>query len=421
MLTGRRSAAALALACTLTAGIGAAPALAARSAPRSSPLPSAAADQFGQDLEHAWEISRGQGVTVAVLSTGVDPSIPGLKGRVTAGPDYTGLAHPGRITGSVVAGVIAGDGDLGSQTFAGGLAPQARILSVRVDPDGNEPGAGSFDNSEDSDLIVGESIRYAASHGAQVIFIDASFALNPFGAADASHMDSAIRYAIARGTVIVSLDEAFTANAADYNYPESVPGVIGVGAVQVSGHDAPYENSRSSQNQSILVAGPSNTETEPMADGQFQSIDGPEAAAAVVAGVAALVKSAFPHLSPALVGQAMALSARYRPAGGYNNTLGFGFINPDGALQEAAKLARAAPVQTGTGQAATATFRSGPALPPIHAVHQAPAQLAAYGAAIVVGLLCLAAALVLRRRRLRARRPRSHPRPSGSEQLAEPQ
>jgi Subtilase family len=421
MLTGRRAAGALALAGALTAGTGAAPALAARSAPRSSPLPSAAADQFGQDLEHAWETSRGQGVTVAVLSTGVDPAIPGLKGRVTVGPDYTGLAHPGRVTGSVVAGVIAGDGDLGSQTVAGGLAPRARILSVRVDPDEDEAGAASFYNSEDSDLIVGEGIRYAASHGAQVIFIDASFALNPFGDPNASHMDSAIRYALARGVVIVSLDEAFTTNADDYKYPESVPGVIGVGAVQISGPDAPYENSRSSRNQSILVAGPSNTETEPMADGQSQSTDGPEAAAAVVAGVAALVKSAFPRLPAALVGQAMALSARYRPAGGYNNTLGFGFINPDGALQEAAKLARAAPAPTGTGQAATATFRSGPELPPIHVVHQVPGQLAAYGAAIVVGLLCLAAALALRRRRLRAWRLRSDPGPPGSEQLAEPQ
>ena len=114
-----------------------------------------------------------------MLSTGVDPSIPGLKGRVTVGPDYTGLSHPGRIIGSVVAGLIAGGGSLGSQTVAGGFAPETRILSVRVDPDGDEPGASRFADSEDNDLIVGEGIRYAASHGAQVIFIDALFLPEP--------------------------------------------------------------------------------------------------------------------------------------------------------------------------------------------------------------------------------------------------
>lgn len=401
MLTGR-AAAALALTCALTAGTGAPPVLAAGSAPPGSALPSDATRQLLLDFGHAWPISLGGGVTVAVLSTGVDPSMPGLKGRVTVGPDYTGLPHPARVVGSVVAGLIAGDGDLDSRTVAAGLAPQARILSIRVDPDAGEPGVGRFDDESNTELIDGEGIRYAASHGAQVIFVDQSFSTN-LGFIDLSHLESAIRYAIARGAVIVADDEAFTAGAADYHYPESVPGVIGVGAVQLSDASPPSDHTRSSQNQSILVAGPGNEADEPLADGETQGIDGPEAAAATVAAVAALVKSAYPHLSPALVAQSIALSARYHPAGGYNTTLGFGLVNPDGALQEAARLSRATHTPASVGQAATSRFLPGPPLPPIDAAQHSPGALAGSGAAIVAGVLGLAAALVLLLRRRRSR------------------
>lgn len=225
MLSRGPGAAMLALVGALGAGSSALPALAASSAPRSSPLPSSAFQQLSKDLEHAWQISQGQGVTVAVLSTGVGPSIPGLKGRVTTGPDYIGLKHPLNIVGSVVAGVIAGDGDLGSQTVAGGLAPQARILSIRVDPDAGEPGVSSFYDSSDGGVADGEGLRYAASHGAQVIFIDESFAGEP-----SPPLDSAVRYAIARGSVIVSEDMNYTSNPEAYHNPEDLPGVIGVGA-----------------------------------------------------------------------------------------------------------------------------------------------------------------------------------------------
>ena len=66
------------------------------------------------------------GVTVAVLSTGVDPSIPGLKGRVTFGPDYTGSRHPSTITGSLEAGMIAGGGSPSDPSEASGIAPAAQ-------------------------------------------------------------------------------------------------------------------------------------------------------------------------------------------------------------------------------------------------------------------------------------------------------
>jgi len=85
---------------------------------------------------------------------------------------------------------------------------------------------------------------------------------------------------------------------------------------------------------------------------------------------------------------------------GYNTTIGFGLINPDGALQEAGRLlklrAAAAPGPAAIGQSARFGGGSRPAV--IDAVHHAPIKLAGFSAAIVAGLVLLVLALLLARR-----------------------
>jgi subtilisin family serine protease len=388
---------------------------AAASVRSGSPLPSRAGRQLSDDLQSAWEISRGQGVTVAVLSTGVDPSIPGLAGKVTTGPSYVPSRRAASMKGSLVAGMIAGSGDLldsGGLTRASGVAPMARLLSIRVDMDESDPGSGAFYQTEsyEDDSLLAEGIRYAADHGAQVIFVGISDEDDLTSAAT----EAAASYALSSGDVIVADDWSFSSDRTEYHFPAAYPGVIGVAGVNLPGEVPQGAKIQSQLNASMLVAAPNNAYPEPGPTGEIWAEDGAEAAATWVAGTAALIKSVFPHLSPVLVGRALALSARYRPAGGYSTTLGFGLINPAGALQEAAQLSRAH-TQAAAGQAATTRFRPGPPLPAIDAVHHVRGKLAAYEAVIVVGVLCLIGALVLLWRR------RSRRAPGGSEQLAEPQ
>jgi subtilisin family serine protease len=386
--------------------------MAAASVRSGSPVPSRAGRQLNDDLQSAWEISRGQGVTVAVLSTGVDPSIPGLAGKITTGPSYVSSRHAARQQGSIVAGMIAGSGDLldsGGLTRASGVAPQARILSIRVDMDESDPGASAFyeDEGYKDDSLLAEGIRYAADHDAQVIFAGISDEDDMTSAAT----EAAASYALSRGDVIVADDWSFSSDRTEYHFPAAYPGVIGVTGVNVPGEVPQTAKIQSQLNTSMLVAAPNNAYPEPGPTGEIWAEDGAQAAAAWVAGTAALIKSVFPQLSPVLVGRALALSARDQPAGGYSTTVGFGLVNPAGALQEAAQLSRAH-TQAAAGQAATTRFRPGPALPAIDAVHHARGKLAAYGAVIVAGVLCLIGGLVLLWRR------RSRPRPAGGVRAA---
>jgi subtilisin family serine protease len=118
----------------------------------------------GADFAPAWNAGfTGQGITVAVVDTGVDLDHTGLAGHVTAGPDF--IVDPTGTTpvtgdayghGTHVAGIIAANDSPG-----GGLggAPGATILAVRVL---NQDGVGSS-------FTVAQGIEWAAQHGASVI------------------------------------------------------------------------------------------------------------------------------------------------------------------------------------------------------------------------------------------------------------
>src|SRR5262249_49148137 len=72
-------------------------------------------------------------------------------------------------------------------------------------------------------------------------------------------------------------------------------------------------------------------------NGQYYTVDGTSPACALVAGVAALIKSAYPTISPALVTDALTLTAKH-PAGGYGFLTGFGIVNARDALAKAGQL-----------------------------------------------------------------------------------
>jgi len=175
----------------------------------------------------AWRVSTGRGVTVGVLDSGVDGSVPDLAGSVTTGPDYTaGVNPPGyqppREHGTYIASLIAGHGSgPGRADGVIGVAPAAHVLAVRVLLEQSEPAFAVFNENAHYDDTVAKGIRYAVAHGAGVINMSLG---DPNPTQDEI---AAIGEAISRGVVVVAAagnDGTGKGRFTPYSYPASVPG-----------------------------------------------------------------------------------------------------------------------------------------------------------------------------------------------------
>jgi subtilisin family serine protease len=276
---------------------------------------------------------------VAVLDTGVDGSHADLAGSVTNGPDFIHKVapQPGRVHGTWMSSLIAGHGHGGNAGMIG-IAPEARVLSVRTIADPDEPGYDSFRDRPEYRNSLPKAIRYAADHGADVINMS-------LGGPNATSDDrAAVAYAISKGIAVVASagndGDSKNPKKVDKNglvrlsYPAAFPGVIGVAAVARGGAPAKF----SDRNSSVLVAAPGAGVIGAGPGNSYWVGEGTSQAGAIVAGVAALIKSKYPTMAPALVAQAISTGARHHPAAGYDERVGFGEVDAAGALNAASGL-----------------------------------------------------------------------------------
>jgi hypothetical protein len=360
---------------------------------RGDKFPAQAKSRLAAEMRQAWHVTRGKGVTIALLSTAVD-SVTGLTGKLTVGPDYAPLAGASATDGTVLASLIAGSGSAGTSPFGSiGRAPAARIVVERI-VDYNSRGGARYQKAGTWQVILAKGIRYAVNHGADVIVTFES------GGADSAGLESAVEYAVSRNVVVLGSSDSLGGKPTAPAYPDSSPGVINFTGQMLAGLPKPAKRVSTPANSSVLVTAPDNVLPETGPGSQPYTAWGNYTDIAWVAGTVALIKSAYPDITPAQVALALAESASYHPPGGYDTTVGFGLLNPAGALHDAGRIVRlgltAAPgpavfdahSQFGVPQSAV-----------ISAVHHRPAVLAGYGAAIVIGLVLLAAALVLAVRR----------------------
>jgi type VII secretion-associated serine protease mycosin len=336
----------------------------------------------------AWQETEGAGVTVAVIDSGVDKSVSDLTGSVTDGPDYTGIATKSSnpdwgVHGTWMASLIAGHGHgPGDDSGVIGIAPQARILSIRVIPDRADPNYDKYEHEQEPAIqeSLARGIDYAVQHGASVISMSIGYSA-PNGA-----VRQALQEAFSHGVVVIASAGNSGAPAgpndaspAPESFPADYPGVISVGAVNSSGVVAGF----SSDNLSVQVAAPGVSVPAQGRDGQYWWVSGTSPACALVAGVAALIKSKYPDLAPDLVARALTTTTTDRPAGGYDSQVGFGIVDAAAALAKAGKLAAAAP--TPAGLSAATRFGGGPA-----AVPPAPVSPRGSSQLVLFALLALA-------------------------------
>jgi type VII secretion-associated serine protease mycosin len=353
------------------------------------PLPARADDVRGGQLQvirtleltRAWRVSKGAGVTVAVLDSGVDPSHRDLVGSVRVGTDFTAGANPPgvaprRLHGTYMASLIAGHGH-GRDRKKGiiGVAPEADVLSVRVILEDEEPGFREFNTAERFENVVARGIRYAVDEGAEVINMSISKDLAT------SEERAAVRYAISKGVVLVAAagndgDRRLLGDFAPFSYPAAFPGVVSVGATDRRLRRAAFSN----WNSSVQVAAPGVDIMGAGPGDEYWVGKGTSQATALVSGVAALIKSKYPGMSPPLVAQALTTGATDRPPGGYDTATGFGVVNAARALAEAARLAHHTETATGPGTHDPAKPLAGGRPGPIKVISRDDRRITAYSA-----------------------------------------
>ncbi|MEU9888340.1 S8 family serine peptidase [Sphaerisporangium sp. NPDC051011] len=353
------------------------------------------------NAEQAWQVTRGAGVTVAVIDSAVDAQVPELAGKVTVGPDlrsdtYDGAAPPVGVHGTAMASLIAGSGRDGGLT---GLAPDASILSIPVLTDQPEYQLVNPDDGlgAPAETPISRAMRYATDNGARVI----SMSLGEYVPQRADRQ--AVAYALEQGVVLVAAvgNDGDSVAARKYgtsfwSFPAGFAGVIGVGAVDRLGKHAAF----SSDNLSVLVGAPGVAVPAVKAGGGYVLLEGSSVSTALVSGVVALIKAKYPQLGPELVARALATTTRGKPAGSYDDKIGFGVVDAAAALRKAGELTgyrSAVPVQSGLH------FGKGATSPPPARPGPDPVRLWVYGAGVLLGLVGFGAGVVVLTRRAERR------------------
>lgn len=287
-------------------------------------------------LSAAQQLSQGDGVTVAVLDSGVYADHPALRGKVTTGPDY------------FKDGLKAGDSEWGQHGTAMAsdvlkIAPKAKILSVRVIDDKHEEERTQEELEESfrkGNNPIADGINYAVKNGADVISMSLG-SDNLFSSYDEDEA-AALAYAARQGVTVL----ASAGNAGDVlngaSYPAGYAGVIAVAATQQNGTRAEFSSVHTYND----VAAPGVDIISATNTGGYRQGNGTSPACALAAGVVALMKAKNPKLTPTQVSGVL-MATTHRPAGGASALLGYGRINAAAAVKAAGS-----PPKDGTGPVA---------------------------------------------------------------------
>jgi subtilisin family serine protease len=285
-----------------------------------------------------WDNATGvTGPIVAVVDTGVEASHPDLAGKVLGGYNFVGgstNAADDNGHGTMVAGIIAADTN--NSAGIAGLCWGCQILPVKVL---DSTGSGSYAN-------IASGITYAADHGAKVINLSLG------GASSSSSLQDAVTYAVGKGATVVAA--AGNGGCACILYPAAYSNVIAVGAVDGTNTISTYSDYGASLD---VMAPGTNWSTSMSASSGYAGFAGTSSATPDVTGLAALVLSVKPSLSPAEVATVLESTAQDLGSAGWDQYYGFGEVDFSAALLSVCAGCSSSPAPTLT---ATATPHATP-------------------------------------------------------------
>ncbi|MBL1075128.1 type VII secretion-associated serine protease mycosin [Nocardia sp. 2] len=329
--------------------------------------PTVPAAQRSLDLNRAWQFSKGAGVLVAVIDTGVaaHPRLPGLM----PGGDFVAAGGDGTedcdAHGTLVAGLI-GASQVAGQGFSG-VAPEARIMTIRqtsalYQTKGASQNKGPDDMAEGYGKVsaLAKAVVRAADAGARVINISlVSCNTSKPNSPEMDSLGAAVKYAAVQKDVVIvaSAGNTDTCSASNPDINPLKPTqdlwqnistyvapawwddyVLSVGSVDAFGRPSSF----TVPGPWVGVAAPGENiiSVDPLSDGLTTAVvksgksaaySGTSFAAPYVSGVAALVRSHFPEMSAGDVIKRIEATA-HAPGEGWNPYIGYGTVDPAAAL-----------------------------------------------------------------------------------------
>ena len=263
-----------------------------------------------------WSITRGAGVTVAVIDSGSGPH-PDLNANLDTGRTMFGSIDSAGVIdvdvaghGSHVSGIIAAVAD--NAIGGSGVAPQARILPIRV-----LDSLGSGDSKD-----VSKAVRFAVDSGVKVINLSLG------GATESTSLTAAIQYAVDRNVLVVA---AAGNGAADSTpkWPAASDLALAVTAIDRNNGVTSFDQ----RGEYIDLAAPGSSILS-TASNDYRIQSGTSMAAAFVTGAAALLFAAQPSITAAQVRDVLQRTATDIGALGRDTTFGFGVVNLVAAFAE---------------------------------------------------------------------------------------
>jgi membrane-anchored mycosin MYCP len=334
------------------------------------------------DFQQVWSITRGAGIKVAVIDTGLDRTQPQLaKINVAPGRNVLGGAFSPTDTkdcdghGSGVAGIIAAPQVAGSPFL--GVAPESTIIAIKQNnTTGDQIGTAKG---------IADGIDYAREHGARIVNISSTLGVRT------AVIEQAIGRAARANVIIVAAagNDGGTVNGTAYPaaYSASYPNVIAVAAVDRNDQAA----STSERGPWINVAAPGVAITFPAPQSGYVQKDGTSFAVPYVSGTVALLLAAQPQLTPLQVRDRLEATADPPPASIPDPRYGYGIINPYRAVTS---LSSDLPSASVSAQALAPRA----ATPPPDRHLQEIALAAAAGLVLVAMFVAMGAMLTRRRR-----------------------
>ncbi|NLG22043.1 MAG: S8 family serine peptidase [Actinomycetales bacterium] len=245
----------------------------------------------------------GEGVTVAVLDTGIDADHPDLVDQVVGAQDFTGRDDPNDTHGhgTHVASTVAGTG-AASDGARAGMAPEADLLVGKV--------LGTFGGQE-SWIIAG--MEWAVDSGADVVNMSLGLdrpndCTDPIAQALDSLADQSL-FVVAAGNL--GADQTVTS-------PGCAAGALTVAAVDSDSETARFSSRGMTPDHRVKpdIAAPGVAITGAAAGGGYTQMSGTSMAAPHVAGAAALVRQAHPDWSVQQLREALTSSVKSRAEDG---------------------------------------------------------------------------------------------------------